>query len=151
MVVDEYPLSPIQEGMLFHHLSEEHSGVDVEQIVIDYEATLNIAALERAWQIAVDRHPALRTAFRLTVNGARQQVLDRVSIHVDHRAEFSEELFAEFIADDRTRGFDLAAPPLTRVAVFETSPNSSRLVWTVHHIVLDGRSFVLVLNEVEKL
>ena len=61
--VDEYSLSPIQNGMLFHHLKEEHSGVDIEQLVITYGEPPDLAILERAWQVTMDRHPSLRSSF----------------------------------------------------------------------------------------
>ena len=59
-----YPLSPLQQGMLFHHLYEAHSGVDIEQVVYTLHDGLHVAAFKRAWQQVVDRHAALRTGFQ---------------------------------------------------------------------------------------
>ena len=62
-VVDSYPLSPLQEGMLFHSLFAHRSGVDIEQMVCDLPESIDASALERAWQAVSDRHAVLRTSF----------------------------------------------------------------------------------------
>jgi surfactin family lipopeptide synthetase C len=63
-----YPLSPMQQGMLFHTLYTPESGVYFEQLCFtlngdDRHPGLDVAAFERAWQSLIDRHPALRTVF----------------------------------------------------------------------------------------
>ena len=63
-VESSYLLSPVQHGMLFHHLTAAHSGVDIEQIVIDYCEDIDAASMRAAWQAEVRRQPVLRTAFR---------------------------------------------------------------------------------------
>src|SRR5579859_6191373 len=62
-VVDRYPLSPLQQGMLYHALAEPNSGVDIEQMVITLPETVDVARLKRAWERVVARHPILRTSF----------------------------------------------------------------------------------------
>jgi amino acid adenylation domain-containing protein len=139
--------------MLFHHISDPHSGIDVEQIIIDYPHALDVPALQTAWQLVVDRHPSLRTRFILTESGeAFQEVHDQATITIEQKAELgSETEFEHFATEDRLRGFDLARAPLLRLSLFQSGTQGCRLVWTVHHIVLDGRAFVLVLNEVEQI
>ena len=61
-VEDVYPLSPMQEGLLFHSLYAQDHAVYVTHITCTLE-NLETQAFERAWQQVVDRHPALRTAF----------------------------------------------------------------------------------------
>src|SRR5262249_51368155 len=58
-----YPLTAMQQGMLFHTLSDPASAVYVEQLVCTFSGELDTVALERAWQAVVERHAALRTAF----------------------------------------------------------------------------------------
>ncbi|MEO0849663.1 MAG: condensation domain-containing protein, partial [Cyanobacteria bacterium J06648_1] len=58
-----YPLSPMQEGLLFHTLYEGESGVYFEQLSLTLSGDLNVAAFEQAWQQVVERHPVLRTLF----------------------------------------------------------------------------------------
>lgn len=150
MIVDDFPLSSLQQGLLYHDLSRPGEGVDIEQLVIDYHETVNAAALERAWQIEVARHPALRTSFHWAgVDEPRQQVHDQVSLPFDRVEAGSQEDFERFLASDRARGFDLTAPPLMRLTLFQSDPGRCRLVWTLHHILLDLRATVVVLDEVE--
>ena len=61
---DIYELAPLQEGMLFHHLSAPGSGLYCEQMSFEIEGDLDEAAFARAWQVVIDRHPALRTSFQ---------------------------------------------------------------------------------------
>lgn len=152
MVSDEFKLSPIQEGMLFHHLSGDTPGVDIEQIVIGYKEPVDAKLLERAWCLAVERHPALRTDIEWKQSSDPvQQVHDHVALRLEVRAGGEDEAaFQEFLSQDRACGFDLSQCPLMRLTLFEYDQNRYRLVWTVHHILLDGRAFILVLNDVEE-
>jgi hypothetical protein len=58
-----YPLSPMQQGMLFHSLTAPQSGVYFEQFSCTFKGDLNIAAFNYAWQQVVKRHAVLRTSF----------------------------------------------------------------------------------------
>src|SRR5690242_16606875 len=60
---ESYPLSPLQQGMLFHKLAATVSRVDVEQVCSRLREELDVAALERAWQCVVDRQDVLHTTF----------------------------------------------------------------------------------------
>jgi amino acid adenylation domain-containing protein len=146
---EQYELSAIQEGMLFHHLMGEHSGVDVEQIVIDLHEPLDIEALERAWQRVVDRHAVLRTSF-LSEGSTRplQRVHQTVRIAIERHDSSAAE---SYLQADRRRGFDLREVPLMRLALFHFGGDQYRLIWSFHHILIDGRSFVIVLREVFQL
>jgi amino acid adenylation domain-containing protein len=152
MIIDEFGLSPIQEGMLFHHLSGDAPGVDIEQIVIGYDEPVDAVLLERAWQLTVERHPALRASFEWKQSSDPvQRVHDRVDLRLEVQADGEDETgFQEFLARDRAFGFDLSQAPLMRLTLFDYGKHRYRLVWTVHHILLDGRAFILVLNDVEE-
>jgi len=152
MVLDEFKLSPLQEGMLFHHLSSEASGVDIEQIVIGYNEPVDAKLLERAWNLAVERHPALRTSFEWKHSSDPvQQVHDHAPLSLEVRTDSEEEAsFEDFLVQDRARGFNLSQAPLMRLRLFDHGKNRFQLVWTVHHILLDGRAFIVVLHDVEE-
>ncbi len=159
-VEDIYPLSPLQQGMLFHALHAPESGAYVVQTSIRFGAGLGTAeraALERSWQQVIDRHPILRTAFRwLGLDEPLQVVSTPFPMAWEHRdwrglpaAEQSERL-AEYLRADRQRGFDLAAAPLLRLALIQLGDSTSpacQLVWTHHHAILDGWSLPLLLRE----
>jgi amino acid adenylation domain-containing protein len=149
--IDEYGLSPMQQGMLFQHLAAEHSGVDVEQLVISYKEGPDVAVLERAWQAVVEKHPVLRTSFRWDgLLEPIQQVHDELLVRIEQHQACDEATFLAFLAADRRRGIDLRQPPLMRLTLFGSGAGPMRLVWTLHHILMDGRACVIVLNEVEQ-
>ncbi len=85
-IEDIYPLTPLQQGMLFHALYEAQPGVDIEQLVLTIRADLDFEAFERAWQWVVDRHAILRTSFKWEdLDQPQQQVHKnvRASIYVE--------------------------------------------------------------------
>jgi surfactin family lipopeptide synthetase C len=154
-VIDSYPLSPLQEGMLFNALFAPHSGVDITQIICRMHHPLKVPAFQRAWNGVVARHAILRTAFRWEGLGEPlQDVYDEAELEFAVRdvrglagAEQNERLEAH-LRDDRHRGFDISVPPLIRVAVFLISDVESILVWPLHHLLLDAYSCAMILKEV---
>lgn len=154
-ITEAYALSSMQAGMLYHSLSVREPGVDVEQLFCTLPEALDAAAFERAWQRVVDRHAVLRTTFHWTdMAEPRQQVHAQAVIEFhfeDWRGKSAEEqkgLFEEALQADRRRGFNLSEKPPVRVALFRIGDSASRFIWTLHHLLLDGRAVVLVFNEV---
>ena len=151
MIIDEYGLSPMQQGMLFHHLAAAHSGIDIQQLVISFKEAPDVTILERAWQAVVEKHPALRTSFRWEgLLEPVQQVHDDLPIKIEHYQSWDESTFSAFLAADRRRGFDIKQLPLIRLTLFGSGAGPMRLVWTLHHILMDGRACTIVLNDVER-
>jgi natural product biosynthesis luciferase-like monooxygenase protein len=150
-----YPLSAMQQGMLFHHLSAPgDSGVDLEQIVCRLPGPLDVGAFTQAWNAIAERHPVLRTRIRWEgFDEPVQEVLETVSppIHAEDwkgiPSHQRRERLERFLADDRRRGFDLRHAPLWRVQIFATGDSEVVVVWTFPHILLDGRSFPIVLGD----
>src|SRR6185436_8628635 len=107
-----YPLSPMQQGLLFHTVYAPESGVYIGQMACRLEGNLNVAALEQAWQRLLDRHSALRTAFVWKrIEEPRQVVHQKVSLNFDRMSwigasatEQAAKLEA-YLYTDRTRGF----------------------------------------------
>ena len=154
-VVDSYELSPTQEGMLFHGLLGEGTGVDLEQIVCSIRGAFDEEAFVAAFHAVAARHPILRTRFDYEgVDRPAQEVVDAVEIPVE-RLDLTgvgpsdrASRFDEALRRDRARGIDLTHAPCMRLIVVDCSPDEHRVVWTFHHALLDGRSFPLVLREV---
>ncbi len=150
-----YPLSPMQQGMLFHSLYAPDSGVYVEQMTCTLGGDLDVVAFERAWQQVVERHPILRTAFVWKRLDRTFQVVHRevgLSLErLDWRGLSAPEQVAQLEAmlrADRCRGFDVSKAPLLRLALMRTAEDSWQFMWTHHHAVLDGWSVPLLLKEV---
>src|SRR5512132_426486 len=150
-----YPLSPMQQGMLFHTLYAEGPGMYFVQIGWTLRGELDVAAFVRAWEEVVARHAILRTGFaweRLErpVQIVRRQVKLPL-IELDLRDLSPEEQAARvalFNEEDRRRGFDLATAPLLRIALLRLADDAYRFVWSRHHILLDGWSTPLLVKEV---
>ncbi|MNW26216.1 Linear gramicidin synthase subunit B [compost metagenome] len=149
-IEDIYKLSPMQEGMFFHSLYDEHSQAYITQATFTLSGDFYPKAFAQAWQQVLDRHPVLRTSLIWEgVEEPYQIVQFDVTIPVsefDWREDGEARLTA-FLAEDRAEPFDLAVPPLMRVAVIRIKDNEYRAVWTFHHLLLDGWSIPIVIKE----
>ena len=154
-IEDIYPLSPMQQGILFHTIYAPGSSVYFTQFCCTLKGQLDVQNLERAWQQTVDRHPTLRTACMWEgLDQPVQVVVRNVNMPLaqhDLRG-FSEseqqERIAEYIRTDRQRGFQLSEAPLMRLALFHLADEVFHLVWSSHHILMDGWSVGLLIGEV---
>lgn len=153
-LVDVYPLSPAQQGMLFHHLYNPDSAAYFEQISWTLRGDLNLDVLRRAWLKTIERHPALRTAFVWEgLEDPIQVVCDEMQLEMevlDWRAMQKKEQqtrLPEYLRKDRERRFDLKHVPL-RLALIQLDEETHQLIWSYHHILLDGWAVMQVLREV---
>ncbi len=151
---DAYPLTALQQGMLYHSLATGDAGVYVQQFVGDLAEDLETEAFHRAWQWLAARHEVLRTRFVWSDESSPQQVVgpdvpvpwcERDWRHLS-AWEQEAELDA-FLEADRRRGVDLATAPLFRVALLRLRQAHYRFVWTSHHAILDGRSRLRLVEE----
>ena len=146
-----YPLTPMQELMVSESLAAPGTGLYTPQFSFSVEGKFDVPAFESAWQSVVSRH----SIFRTSLNGKREQVVHksanlRLEVHDWQGISRDEQRsrLDEFLKEDRTRGFDLAHPPLMRLTLIHLGPDSYQLVWLNHHMLLDGWSFGPVLTEV---
>ncbi|MBV9774698.1 MAG: AMP-binding protein, partial [Gemmatimonadetes bacterium] len=150
-----YPLTGMQQAILLRVLRQPEAGEYVEQVSWTLEGEFDPAAFARAWRLAIDRHPVLRTSFFWE---GLDQPLQVVRTHADLPVEEQDwqgvpeaerrERLARFLVTDRKRGFDLAAAPLMRLTRIRIAPDASHFVWTHHHLVVDGWSAALCLRDV---
>lgn len=154
-VVDIYPLSAMQQGLLFHTLYEPAPGVYITQLVYTIRGNLALARFQQAWQAMVDQHPIFRTAFVWEgLEAPLQLVYAQAKLPWEYEdwCEVSKDDQAArlsiFLADDRRRGFVMAQAPLMRCALFRIAHDTYYFVRTNHHLLLDGWSQPLVLKEV---
>ncbi len=155
-LADAYPLSPLQQGILFHALEAPDSGVYVNQLSGTLPGTLDLDALRRTWDLLTERHPVLRTCFVWEGEGIErplQCVLERAEIPIEYEdwsvrdPERAEADWAERLRTDLASGFVLDRAPLMRMQIIRTGPNSLRFLWTRHHLLLDGWSSARLLQE----
>jgi len=152
---DFYPLSPLQEGMLFHALYSPEGGEYISQILCTMRGDFNVTAFKQALLRVVQRHAALRTFF--IWEGLKEPVqvvqkhLDLTWDDLDWRGLSPEAHFDQlraYIVKEQTRGFDLSRAPLMRLALIRMSDDEYQFVWTYHHILLDGWSGTLVSRDI---
>jgi len=150
-----YPLSPMQQGILFHTIYAPGSGDYIIQLSCRCEGKLDVAAFKRAWAQVITRNSVLRTSFVWQRQGEPLQVVHRqVELVIDvhdwrgmEEAEQQKQLQMQ-LADDRRRGFDLQRAPLMSVQLAQTGEQSYWFVWSAHHLLMDGWSLPLLLKEV---
>ncbi|WP_125516084.1 non-ribosomal peptide synthetase [Streptomyces sp. WAC 01529] len=154
-IEDLLPLSPLQEGLLFHaQFSEDALDVYTVQLAVRIEGPVDFAALRTAAAALLRRHAGLRAGFRRRKNGEPVQVILRgVELPLEE-LDFSESpadeqltMVKEFAARDRARRFDMTDPPLLRLTAIRVAPDAFWLMLTGHHILLDGWSAPLVMQE----
>jgi amino acid adenylation domain-containing protein/non-ribosomal peptide synthase protein (TIGR01720 family) len=146
-VEDIYPLSPLQQGMLFRGVFDPDSQDYFEQNGFVIRDRLDVDLFVAAWQHVVDRHAVLRSRFAWEgLARPVQIVLRNQRIRVDRPDGTGG--FDELMLADRAKGFDLAEESPCRFTIVSTGPDEHHFLWTFHHIVLDGWSVSAVLDEV---
>ncbi|WP_433893425.1 amino acid adenylation domain-containing protein [Streptomyces sp. CA-111067] len=154
-VEDVLPLSPLQEGLLFHATFDGGAGDPyLVQTAHRLDGPLDAVALRRAAEALVRRHAVLRVGFRQSADRAPLQIVRRQVRLPWAESDLSglpeaerEAAFRRLTDEDRARGFDMARPPLIRFTLVAMGGGEHRLLVTNHHIVMDGWSSPLVTGD----
>jgi len=155
-IEDILPLSHQQRGILMETIAAVRDGIHMEQLAFTVKGEMNADALETAWQAVVNEHPALRTSFAWQSLDQPVQIVFRKLParwrYMDWRdidpADL-EEKYTEFLAEDRRDTFSPEAAPLMRLTAIQTS-GGWHIVWTLHHILMDGWSVPLLFQSVQR-
>ncbi|HEY4972813.1 MAG TPA: condensation domain-containing protein, partial [Steroidobacteraceae bacterium] len=152
---DILPLSPLQEGLLFHALYDAQ-GPDVYtvQLVLGLDGPLDAAVLKAAVGALLERHASLRAGFQhenlsrpvqiiVPVTQVPWRSLDLAALDETTRAERLDDILAQ----DRAAHFDLSSPPLIRFTLIRLGEQQHRLLLTGHHILMDGWSMPVLVRE----
>ncbi|MFI1365051.1 amino acid adenylation domain-containing protein [Streptomyces griseochromogenes] len=152
-IEDIYPLSPIQQGLMFEQLYRGGTGIYIEQLLITLEGEMDPVAFERAWQTVVDRHPILRTTFHWQGDRALQVVHRSAQLPLevldwrDLSTEEQDRRLGEWLTRERIEGFPLERAPLMRTTVIRRSETGWTFAWRFSHLLMDGWSFGLAMQE----
>ncbi|MBB5855616.1 amino acid adenylation domain-containing protein [Amycolatopsis umgeniensis] len=156
-IEDFWPLSPLQEGLLFHTVyDDEGPGLYVGHWILELDGPVVAARLRAAWEALLVRHVALRACFRQRKSGETVQLIARQVDLPWREVDLSdlddpEEAVRELAEEDRTTKFDLANAPLLRLTLIRLAEDSHRLVMTCHHAIMDGWSMPIVFDELSLL
>ncbi|MDF5715312.1 MAG: amino acid adenylation domain-containing protein [Rhizonema sp. NSF051] len=153
-VEDIYPLSPMQQGMLFESLYAPNSGVYFEILICTLKGNVDVPAFQAAWQQVVARHSIFRTAFIWeSLNQPLQVVYRQVPVTLltyDWRelsVEQQKQQLEVFLDSERQQGLPLSQAPLMRLHLIQLDRDTYEFVWSSHHLLLDGWSSALVFKE----
>ncbi|MGD1258006.1 amino acid adenylation domain-containing protein, partial [Mycobacterium seoulense] len=147
-LADILPLTPLQQGLLFH--SSTAHGDDMYAVQLDFTLTgpLDPDRLHDAVRTVINRHPHLAARFYERFDEPVQIIPANPVAEWRYVELDTERQIEELCAAERAGVADLADRPPFRVAVIRTGENLHRLVLTNHHIVLDGWSLPILLREI---
>ncbi|MFF4139228.1 amino acid adenylation domain-containing protein [Streptomyces mirabilis] len=159
-LADVWPLTPLQSGLLFHAMLADAT-FDAYNMQLAFELTGPVEPdrLRAAGQALLDRHPNLRAAFVPdTTGGHVQLIVDDVELpwqEADFRTlpdpDERDRAFDELLARDLRTNFDPARPPLLRMTLVRTDDAVCHLVLTAHHVLFDGWSLPVLLQDLLRL
>ncbi len=154
-VEDLYPLSPLQQGFLFHELYQPEQGAYFNQLSGTLHGPLRLLDFQQSWRDTLSHHPILRSAFYwVGLDQPVQMVWREAALPIqveDWRGEDEErqqERLKVFLQKDREQGFDLERPPLMRLALLRIEEEAWFFVWSFHHLLLDGWCSGLLIQEI---
>lgn len=152
-IEDAFPLTHMQQALLVRCVSYPDQPVYMGQWWVVLDGSLDDEAFAAAWQGVVDRHTALRCGFHWDLKDHPFQVVHRQAPLAVRREDWSgaadwKARLDSFLVEDRARPFDLRKPPLMRVALIRLAPMRHLVVWSRHHLTVDGWSLGIILGEV---
>ncbi|MFF4431012.1 amino acid adenylation domain-containing protein [Streptomyces sp. NPDC001513] len=156
---DVWPLTTMQDGLLFHaQLAGSTFDAYQMQLVFHLAGEVEPARMRAAGQALLDRYANLRAAFVFDAAGDRVQVVrDRVELpwqYLDLSGfgeEGREEALKRFLTEDHNSHFDLARAPLVRMSLVMLAPDRWELVFTAHHVLFDGWSIPVLMQDLLRL
>jgi myxalamid-type nonribosomal peptide synthetase MxaA len=147
------PLSQGQRALWFlHELSPDSAAYHVT-IALRIRSGLNVDAFKRSLQALVDRHESMRTTFQSSGGTPTQTVHRHLALpidEVDASGWTADEVDARLM-EEAHRPFDLEKGPLLRVSLYRRPATEHIFLMTVHHIVYDVVSFIILLDELRVL
>ncbi|MBJ3810209.1 amino acid adenylation domain-containing protein, partial [Streptomyces flavofungini] len=158
-VSDVWPLTAAQSGLLFHTmLSDASFDAYQMQLVLHLSGKVDPARMRAAGQALLDRYASLRTAFVTDTEGNQVQlVLDEVALpwlEFDHSSlgdAEREAALTKLLADDHAKHFDPVDPPMLRMTLVTLGGDRAELVFTANHVLFDGWSVPLLLQDLLRL
>ncbi|WP_234438822.1 condensation domain-containing protein, partial [Streptomyces sp. NRRL WC-3774] len=154
VIDDVYPLTALQQGMLFHSQLSDDPGMYWVQNGLVLDGDLDLDALKRAWELVISRHEVLRSTVvwdgvpePLAVVSRSVPLPLTVLDFSELPADAQERAVQDHLAEDWQKGADFAAPTLVRLTLIRLADDRHQLVWSYHHLLLDGWSVPIVLGE----
>ncbi|WP_434156468.1 surfactin non-ribosomal peptide synthetase SrfAB [Bacillus subtilis] len=148
-----YALTPMQEGMLYHAMLDPHSSSYFTQLELGIHGAFDLEIFEKSVNELIRSYDILRTVFvHQQLQKPRQVVLAerKTKVHYEDISHADENRQKEHIErykqDVQRQGFNLAKDILFKVAVFRLAADQLYLVWSNHHIMMDGWSMGVLMK-----
>ncbi len=155
-ILDVYRLSPLQHGFYYHWLSDKTNKLYSEQMSYGLSGgEINVEAVKKAFDDLIARHNILRTSFTNQLSDETLQVVHRKvpsNFHYEKLpSKLSESERKAYVKkakeEDVLRGFDLSKPSQMRLTVLDLGEANYELIWSHHHILMDGWCMGIIINE----
>ncbi|MEO7976390.1 amino acid adenylation domain-containing protein [Flavobacterium sp.] len=155
-----YELCPAQEGILFHSLylssmEEEDNSTNHTQNSVEFSSQVDAEIFKKAWQMAIENHTILRTGFitdkvKIPIQFVNKKV-EVPFVFFDYsqlQEEEANEKFEVYRIQDSRKSFCITNPPLMRITLVKFGEFKYKMIWTRHHILLDGWSNQILIREI---
>jgi amino acid adenylation domain-containing protein/non-ribosomal peptide synthase protein (TIGR01720 family) len=142
-ITDIYPLSPLQEGLLFHSLYDNDTSGYIIQFQCDIISEFSVESFHKTWEYLLEKHTILRTAIYADQLAIPVQcVLEQIEVPIQEMdcTNYSEAQLNTFLEEDKKQGFELNKAPLFRISLLKLGNGKTRMLFTNHHILWDGWS-----------
>lgn len=148
-----FPLSSQQKGLWFVQKMAQDNCVYNLVFAARILSNVQVEALQRAFNMIMARHPALRTCFRNSTSGLEQYVAENITADFQHinACLWDDNMLRERALEDTRRPFQLDNPPFLRVRLYEHRKENWILTLTAHHITVDFWSLAVILDELKHL
>ena len=148
--IAEYAPTPTQRGMILQAIAAPDSPVNVEQFVVRVQGGFDPDRFAAAWRRLIERHETLRARYSWQVDGSARCIIQDsapLSVQVHDARDWSAAEIDAFVETDFHTPIGLSAAPMFRFACLNLGDDEWRLLWSFHHLVMDGRSVVLAIDE----
>ncbi|MGS0630316.1 non-ribosomal peptide synthetase, partial [Photorhabdus asymbiotica] len=153
-----FPATSLQQGFVYHHLTQPQDDAYRVQLLLDYHTNINFTVYQQAWSLASLRFPILRTAFdwegkilQIVTTGASIGPLNFKFKDISQLPkEDRNKAIDEIQQHDRILPFDLSQPGLIRFTFIRQDEQLVTILLTQHHCITDGWSNPILLQAVHE-
>ena len=151
-----YPANSLQQGFIYHALSQPEDDAYRVQLIYDYHQSLDLDLYIKAWEACIEQYPILRTAFNweeeiIQIIYKRGKLDYEVHDISDLPTQHARNERIETIQrEDRKRSFDLTKPSLFRLHIIKQSEDLYTVLRTEHHSISDGWSGPILLANLHR-
>ncbi|WP_143323894.1 non-ribosomal peptide synthetase, partial [Clostridium sp. BL-8] len=149
-----HSLTPMQEGIMYNSRINRDSNAYFEQSIFTVTGPLDIEILNKAFNKLIERYEILRTAFFYeNISEPKQVVLRNRELKICYEdisnlEENKEEYLERFKKKDKDKGFDLTNDCLNRLSVIKIDSDIYKIVYSFHHIIMDGWCLGIIINDI---